>query len=470
MGSSCVNRIKRMICLPNRGTYYIEVYGCQMNFYDADLLANILDGAGYRPAPVVQEADVILVNTCSVREHAEHRAMGRIRELAGMKKEHPKVRLVVCGCMAQRMGSEMLRQIPGIDVVLGTDGYRDLPELLRRSETARIVETSVCAQEIYSQLVPRYDGEICAFVGVMRGCDNRCSYCIVPQLRGRARSRPLEDIVREVSGLVDRGCRQVTFLGQNVNLFGDGQNRFADLLRKTNEISHLWRIRFISSHPRDMDEGILVAMAESAKVCEHLHLPIQSGSNKILRAMRRGYTTQEYRSIVLRARELMPGLSITTDLIAGFPGETNGDFQETIKLMRELEFDDAFTFQYSPRPGTEAAKMSDQVPLDEQHRRLEQLIALQLEITKKINSRQVGRTIEILVERQSRRKTKELMGRTRNHKVVIFPGDVKLVGRLVHVKVKSVRGKTAWGEIIPDDQEGIDRRAAYRRRICSSTS
>lgn len=435
-----------MTHLSKTGSYYIESYGCQMNLYDADLMASILERAGYQPASGLGEADVILVNTCSVREHAERRAIGRIRELGALKRKRSEVRLVVCGCMAQRMGEKMLQMIPGVDLVVGTDGYRNLPKLLGRSEGFRIAETSVCAQEVYSQVVPRYRGGLTAFVAVMRGCDNRCAYCIVPQLRGPARSRPMDEILKEVAGLVDKGCRQVTFLGQNVNLYRDGLNGLPDLLRRANKQAGLYRIRFITSHPRDMNEEILMAMAEADKACEHLHLPLQSGSNRVLRAMRRGYTAEKYRSLVRRARELLPGLSITTDLIAGFPGETEMDFRETIQLMRDLEFDDAFTFGYSPRPGTEAADMVDQVPSDVRHRRLEKLIALQREITERVNQRLIGRTVEVLVGGRSKRKVQELMGRTRTHKVVIFAGGPELVGSLVQVRVKKARGEAAWGE------------------------
>lgn len=256
----------------------------------------------------------------------------------------------------------------------------------------------------------------------------------------------MDEILKEVAGLVDKGCRQVTFLGQNVNLYRDGLNGLPDLLRRANKQAGLYRIRFITSHPRDMNEEILMAMAEADKACEHLHLPLQSGSNRVLRAMRRGYTAEKYRSLVRRARELLPGLSITTDLIAGFPGETEMDFRETIQLMRDLEFDDAFTFGYSPRPGTEAADMVDQVPSDVRHRRLEKLIALQREITERVNQRLIGRTVEVLVGGRSKRKVQELMGRTRTHKVVIFAGGPELVGSLVQVRVKKARGEAAWGE------------------------
>jgi tRNA-2-methylthio-N6-dimethylallyladenosine synthase len=437
-----------MIQGAKRKTYYIESYGCQMNLYDSDLMASILGEAGYRPADGLEESEVIIVNTCSVREHAEKRALGRIRELGGLKNEFPQARLVVCGCMAQRLGEEILRLVPGVDLVVGTDSYRKLPELLSRSQELRGVEISTCTAEMYSQVTPHYKGGISAFVSVMRGCDNCCSYCIVPQLRGPARSRPMEEIIQEIFGLVDKGCRQVILLGQNVNLYDDGQGDFADLLRRVNEVQGLYRIRFVTSHPRDMDEAILLAMAESDKVCEHLHLPLQSGSDKILRAMRRGYTAAEYRSLVRRARDMMSGMSLSTDLIAGFPGEREEDFRETIRLMRELVFDDAFTFGYSPRPGTEAVRVPNQVAPEVRHHRLERLIVLQRDITNRLNQKLIGRTVEVLAEASSKRNTEELIGRTRTNKAVIFPGGPELIGTLVNVRVQKARGGTAWGEMI----------------------
>lgn len=438
-------------------SYYIEAYGCQMNLYDADLLGGILEKSGYFWTSDLHSADVILVNTCSVRANAEKRAIGRIRTLSGLKREKPSLRLVVCGCMAQRLGDELLRMIPGVDLVVGTGGYRDLPGLLDRSNASRIVETSGCESEVYSQLTPRYQGGVTAFVAVMRGCDNRCAYCVVPRLRGPARSRGLTEILREVRDLVAEGCSQVTFLGQNVNAYRDGSNDFSELLNKADRIDGLKRIRFVTSHPKDMDERILMAMAESNKVCEHLHLPLQSGSNSILRAMHRGYTAEQYEDLVSRARQLLPGLSITTDIIAGFPGEAEKDFEDTLDLMRRIEFDHAFTFQYSRRKGTEAARLPDQVPPEIRQNRLERLIALRREITHDLLMRLVGQRVEVLVEGRSKRNTGELIGRTRTHKPVVFPGRVDLIGQLRLVDVKRAGGGTAWGEISPvEGQEDKD--------------
>jgi len=451
-------------------SYYIESYGCQMNLYDADIMASILERSGYRPSRALEEADVILVNTCSVREHAEQRAMGRIRELAGLKRNRPGARLAVCGCMAQRMGQEILGLIPGIDLVVGTDSYKNLPKLLAQADGLRTVETSVCAQQSYSQIIPRYRGGVSAFVAVMRGCDNRCTYCVVPALRGPARSRPLKQILQEVKGFVVKGCREVTFLGQNVNAYRDGHRGLQDLLRKADQLSGLYRIRFITSHPRDMDQEILLAMADCQNVCEHLHLPLQSGSDKILRAMRRGYTAEEYRSLVQRAREILPGVSITTDLIAGFPGESEKDFRETLRLMRDVEFDDAFTFAYSHRPGTAAGEKKNQVPLGVRQGRLERLISLQREITHKLNQGLVGHTEEVLVESRSKRNIQELTGRTRTNKVVNFPGGQELIGTLVKVRVKRAQSGTAWGQQASGNKFEATRRAEVKRNTISLPS
>jgi tRNA-2-methylthio-N6-dimethylallyladenosine synthase len=428
-------------------SYCIEAYGCQMNLYDGDLIAGILERSGYRPACRISDADLMVVNTCSVRDHAERRALGRIRELAGLKKRRPQARLVVCGCMAQRMGAELLNQIMGVDLVVGTNQYRHLPDLIRKVDQGRAVSTD-SSTELYSEIMPRGRRGPSAFVAVMRGCNNRCSYCIVPHLRGPARSRSLEDIFHEVHALTQAGVREITFLGQNVNAYRSGRYRFADLLQRANDVERLWRVRFTTSHPRDMSDDILKAMAASAKVCRHLHLPLQSGSDRVLRAMRRGYTADQYRAVVDRARELNPGLSITTDLIAGFPTETESDFQQTLEMMRSIQFDDAFTFQYSPRPGTEAAQWPEQVSEAGGHQRLKRLIDLQRHITKSINEAMVGETMEVLVEGPSKRDRAELMGRPENHKVVVFPGDPELVGRLVQIRIVTARAGTARGMLL----------------------
>jgi tRNA-2-methylthio-N6-dimethylallyladenosine synthase len=429
-----------------RKTYAVEAYGCQMNVYDGGLIAGILEGDGYRPAPRISRADLMVVNTCSVRDHAERRVLGRIRELAGLRRQRPHSRLVVCGCMAQRMGAQLLDRIPGIDLVIGTGEYRRLPDLLCRIETGRAAVTSDTL-ELYSDIRPRPAPGLSAFVSVMRGCDNRCSYCIVPQLRGPARSRSVDDILDEVRTLTDQGIREITFLGQNVNAYRDGNRGFAGLLRRADRVDRLWRIRFTTSHPRDMSEEIFTAMAESGSVCEHLHLPLQSGSDRILKAMRRGYTTGQYRSVVDRARELIPGLSLTTDLIAGFPGETDEDFRQTLDMLEAIEFDHAFTFQYSPRPGTDAVKFSGQVPEKVRQQRLRTLIDTQHAITQQISGQMAGRTVEVLVEGPSKRNAAEMMGRTRTNKVVIFSGNSRLSGRLVRVHVETVQGVTAKGKL-----------------------
>jgi tRNA-2-methylthio-N6-dimethylallyladenosine synthase len=300
---------------------------------------------------------------------------------------------------------------------------------------------------MYSDVRPRIAPGLSAFISVMRGCDNRCSYCIVPRLRGPARSRPLKDILDEARSLTEGDVREVTFLGQNVNAYRDGNNRFADLLRGAGRIERLWRIRFTTSHPRDMSEDILKAVAETESVCEHLHLPLQSGSDRILKAMRRGYTVARYRSVIDRARALIPGVSITTDLIAGFPGETEEDFRQTLEMMGIVEFDAAFTFGYSPRQGTDALRFSGQVPGPVRQERLERLIDHQLEITGRVNQKLVGQTVEVLVEGRSKRNAAELMGRTRTNKGVIFAGDIRLAGKLAPVRVKTVRTATARGEL-----------------------
>jgi len=427
-------------------TFYIKSYGCQMNLLDSQLVAGILTKEGYQPTDDPSHTGVILVNTCAVREHAEQRALGRIRELLRHKRGNPQVRLVVMGCMAQRLGEELFRLAPGVDIVVGPDSYRRLPQLLEGLDHSPLSSLSLNPQESYSGISARREEGTSAFVSVMRGCNNFCSFCIVPLVRGRERSRPPEEIVREVRGLVAQGFKEVTLLGQNVNSYRWEGTDFPSLLWMLNEIEGIGRIRFTTSHPKDLSPQLLEAMAGADRVCEHLHLPLQSGSNRILQGMNRGYTREGYLRLIEEARRAIPHLALTTDLITGFPGERDGDFRQTVEVMEEVRFDSSFTFKYSPRPGTKAAGLTDDVPPEVKTERLNALIALQRRITAELNQRLVGTTQEVLVEKAGKFPG-QLFGRTRTNKPVVFPGKGGLMGHILQLKINKAKGWTLFGEL-----------------------
>src|SRR5256885_6124420 len=340
---------------------YIETYGCQMNVSDSELMFGVLGRDGYVRTDDPAVADVLLINTCAVRDHAEQRVLGRMGELKRYKR--PGDVMGVVGCMAQRLGPKLLERVPQVDLVIGPDGYRALPELIARARDGqRAAEVTFKQWEHYEDVPPARDNPTSAFVTVQRGCDYRCTFCIVPMTRGPERSRKLADVVREVEGLVARGTTEVTLLGQTVNSYHDGEHDFADLLRAVGGVAGIRRLRFTSPYPTDFSQRVLAAMAQTPPVCEHVHLPVQSGSNRVLRRMLRRYTRERYLEVAAALRHAVPGIALTTDIIVGFPGETEQDFEETVSLVREVRFDDAYTFKYSPRDGTPAVKLKDRVP------------------------------------------------------------------------------------------------------------
>jgi len=398
---------------------YIETYGCQMNEYDSSMIASMLVGDGYSLTTGPEDADVVIVNTCSVRERAEVRVLGRLRHLRGLAPPHAVIGAV--GCVAQRMGKDLLTVVRGLDFVVGTDSYALLPDAIdraRRGSTA--VETAENQTVDYASRPRPLSASLCDFVSVMRGCNNYCSYCIVPYVRGRERSLPAKTVTTEVSELVELGMRDVTLLGQNVNSYADGSLDFAGLLERVNTVPDLTRIRFATSHPKDLSPRLIAAVAGLDKVCEHVHLPVQSGSTAILGRMNRRYTRDHYLGLISQLRESVPGVAITTDVIAGFPGETRPEFEETLSLMREVRFDSAFMFRYSVREGTAAATLDDDVPEREKIERLEEVIALQQSITTEINEGLIGTNVELLIEGPSQRDPSKLFGRTRTGKAVVL--------------------------------------------------
>ncbi|KPJ49739.1 hypothetical protein AMJ40_04820 [candidate division TA06 bacterium DG_26] len=424
--------------------YHIITYGCQMNLYDSGLIATLLEASGFESARTTGDADIILVNTCSVRQHAERRAMGRIASLANSKSQRDGLRIGVVGCMAKRYGQSLFSSLPFIDFVVGPDQYRRLPEIIGNGKrTASVDEDS---EERYSELRSRQRRGPCAFIAIMRGCNNFCSYCVVPYLRGRERSRPHGDIIRETEALTEQGVKEITLLGQNVNSYRDGTVDFPGLLEKLCGLSRIERIRFTTSHPKDVSVDLFRVMGSKSKVCNWLHLPVQSGSNRILELMNRRYSREQYLGLVAAARGCVQELSVTTDVMVGFPGETDEDFLRTVDLIQAIRFDFAYMFIYSNREGTAAANLED-LPLDIKKKRLEHIIDLQNRITKEQNTTLVGKQVELLVEGECKKGDYDGYGKTSNNKVVLFKGFCS-VGDLVRVEVHRLSGWTPWGEII----------------------
>jgi tRNA-2-methylthio-N6-dimethylallyladenosine synthase len=429
---------------------YIETYGCQMNVADSELVASILRDDQLSVVEDIAEADVIIFNTCSVRQHAEDRVLGRINHEMSRKKQKKNLKIGVIGCMAQRLDKELNKLNSNIDFVVGVDQYKKLPEIITDlfDEADFECNTIVNDNEIYKDIYPIHTGEFNAFVTIMRGCNNFCSYCIVPYTRGRERSRPTEDIINEITKIGEKGFKDVTLLGQNVNSYNYKNVNFADLLRQVNKIDTIQRIRFVTSHPKDLSDEVIQVMSESEKVCEHLHLALQSGDDEILAKMNRGYTAQHFFNITQKLRKAMPNIAITTDIIAGFPGETEEQFQRTYDLMKKIRFDYAFTFKYSPRSGTKAAEYTDQVQEAVRLARLQQLIVLQQDITTSKYKEQIGKTKEIYVEQVSKKSIYEMAGKSRDFKITVFPGSRTLIGKFVKVKITDAVGWTLKGELI----------------------
>jgi len=422
--------------------FFLETYGCQMNMADSELVSSILIDAGHQPVSKIDNADVIIFNTCSVRQHAEQRVLGRIANEKHRKLDNPGLKIGVIGCMAQRMGKRLMEIESGIDFVVGVDQYGLLGSILSDSELPEGDSTSMDSSQLYSSILPQRENQHCAFVTIMRGCDNFCTYCIVPYVRGRERSRPAQDIFAEVTAATLKGYRDITLLGQNVNSYSHDGYDFPGLLRHLNSIDSLWRLRFITSHPKDLSERLIDAMAECDKVCEHIHLPLQSGDNEILRRMNRSYSSGHYLDLITRLRNAIPDIAITTDLMTGFPGETGLHFENTLSMMREIEFDYAFCFKYSCREGTEAAAYDQQVPEELRLERLQRMIDLQREITLRKYEAKIGSQVEVFVENLSRKSADHVSGKTRDFKIAVLSGTVDQIGSLMTATVKSATAGT----------------------------
>jgi tRNA-2-methylthio-N6-dimethylallyladenosine synthase len=431
-----------------RPTVYIETYGCQMNVSDSELMLGKLAASGYDEVDAPEAADVILVNTCAIREHAEQRVMGRLGEMKSRMKSDAV--LGVTGCMAQRLGPQILERAGHVSLVIGPDGYRSLPYLVENARRGiKASATDFDLEEHYEDFKPRRFDKVKAWIPVQRGCDYRCTYCIVPTTRGPERSRRLEDVVREAQQVVADGMSEVVLLGQTVNSYNDGSYDFADLLRAVGSVDGIRRLRFTSPHPNDFSDRVVDAIAGVDAVCEHVHLPMQSGSSRTLRRMLRRYTREGYMQCVERLRKAVPGLSLTTDVIVGFPGETDADFEETLSAVREVGFDDAYTFKFSPRDGTPATRMpeSDTVSDEVASERLARLIETVRTGSRSRNMHMLGQRKEVLVEKEARRGGL-LQSRTRDFKTVIIPGDIDLIGTYATVELTGTTGSTFTGAIV----------------------
>ncbi len=439
---------------------YIETYGCQMNVSDSELMAGILTQSGHQTVPLLDDADVVLVNTCAIRENAETKVINRLTQLNHRKRRQPELIIGVCGCMAQHLRDKLIDAAPYVDLVMGPDAYRDLPIAL--DSLARGVESHVSMtdrdpfvglrldkSEDYADIAPIRKEGIRAWLTIQRGCDKMCTFCIVPFVRGRERSLPLKLLVEDVEKLVDQGFKEVVLLGQTVNSYHDNAADFGDLLYAVGDINGLERVRFTSPHPADATDSMIDAMANSPAVCKHLHLPLQSGSTEVLERMRRTYTAEEYRDLVSKLRERVPDIAITTDVIVGFCGETEEEFQQTYEMMADIRYDSAFMFKYSEREGTLAHKaFPDDVPEKVKGERLKRIIELQEKISAEINTATVGDTVAVLVEGESRRDADKYHGKSDGFKTAVFPKADSKVGDVVNVRVDRTTAHTLIGQIV----------------------
>jgi tRNA-2-methylthio-N6-dimethylallyladenosine synthase len=427
---------------------YVETYGCQMNVADTELMLGHLGSHGYTRADAPEAADVILLNTCAIREHAETRVLGRLGELARHKRRRPEVRLGITGCMAQHLRDRLRERAPYVDLLVGPDAYRRLPELLRAADgDDPHIALRLDPTETYADLPVARDGGVRAWVTVMRGCDRFCTFCIVPYVRGRERSLPGPALLAQVRQLADAGVREVVFLGQTVNAYHDGTWDFAELLRRTAEVPGILRIRFTSPHPSDTSERMIAAMAECPAIVPQLHLPVQAGSDRVLAGMARDYTVAEYEDLVARLRARIPALALSTDVIVGFPGEEEEDFAATEALLRRVRYDSAFLFKYSPRDGTRAFRWGDSVPEEEKTRRLRRLVELQEAVSAEINRRLVGTDVEVLVEGPARRGDGWMAGKSPQLKTVVFGGPAA-AGEVVRTRVEAATSHTLMGRVV----------------------
>ena len=429
---------------------YVETYGCQMNFADTEIVNGIMNRFGYNTTDVINDSNVILLNTCSIRDHAEAKIYQRLHELKKLKQVNSNLVVGIIGCMAERLKQDLIEKTKLVDLIVGPDEYRKLPYLIEKlSETGeKGVAVRLSKVETYDDIAPLRREGISAWLAVMRGCDKFCSFCVVPYTRGRERSRDLAGVVKEVKELWKEGFKEVTLLGQNVNSYRSGKNDFADLLKSCAIPVPDMRIRFTTSHPQDLSDKLLETIAEHKNLCKYIHLPVQSGSDRILDLMKRSYTIEHYLALIEKARKIIPGVALSTDIISGFPTETEEDHKMTLDIMDKVKYDGAYMFKYSAREKTKAFMMGDDIDDETKTRRLMEIIELQRQISFKLNSAMVGKSYEILIESLSKKSDEKLTGRTDGNKSVIIPKNGNKVGEKVKVKITAANSATLFGEVI----------------------
>ncbi len=432
---------------------YIETYGCQMNVADSEVIATILNDNEYEIIQDINQADIIFVNTCAVREHAEQRVFSRLDYFNTFKKKRKDIKIGILGCMAERLKKSILEQKPFVDIVAGPDSYRNLPEMIETTESGqKTVNVLLSKEETYNDILPtRYNSNgLSAFVSIMRGCDNMCSFCIVPFTRGRERSRSVESIMQEIEDIINDGYKEITLIGQNVDKYNYKDVNFAKLLAMVADVAKKLRIRFATSYPQHFTEEVMRVMASKSNVCHYIHLPVQSGSNNMLKAMKRGYTAEWYLDKINMIRSYVPDAAISTDIITGFCGETEEDHAATLNLMEQVKYDYAYMFKYSERPGTYAAKyLKDDVPEEIKLRRLNEIIDLQRSLSEESNKKDVGKTFKVMVEGVSKKSKEELFGRNSQNKVIVFPTKSNIKkGDIIRVEVTSYTSATLRGKAI----------------------
>lgn len=435
--------------------YMIVTWGCQMNEHDSEKIAGLLEGLDYEKTEIKDKSDLIIFNTCLVRENAELKVYGNLGELKALKRSNPDMIIAICGCMMQKAEVRNLikDKYPFVDLIFGTHNIHKLPELIaNHNQTSRmIVDVWEEGGEIIEGIPALRKHGFKAFVDIMQGCNNFCTYCIVPYTRGRERSRDPEDILLEIMGLAKEGYKEITLLGQNVNSYGktlESKLSFSQLLRMVNEIDGIERIRFMTSHPKDLSDDLIETIRDCEKVCEHLHLPFQAGSDNVLKAMNRKYTKEQYLRLVEKIKDSIPNVSLTTDIIVGFPGETEEDFEETLDVVRKVGFDSAFTFLYSVREGTPAAEMDNQISDSTKNNRFQRLLSTLHPISNELNQKLRNHILEVLVEEVSKNDEAYLSGRTRTNKIVHFKGSSELIGKLVNVKIETAKTWTLEGQLV----------------------
>ena len=435
-----------------RKTYHILTYGCQMNEHDSEKISGMLSSIGYEETTDDKSADLVILNTCLIRENAELRVFGKLGEVKGLKRKNPDILVAVCGCMMQRqeIREKVLKKFSFVDIIFGTNTIHELPMLIFNVEINKIKSVGIVdnTESIYENMPKQRKFKHKALVNITYGCNNFCTYCVVPYVRGREKSREPNEIIQEIKALAEDGCKEVTLLGQNVNSYGSNLEKkvtFAELLYEINKIEGIERIRFMTSHPKDLTDDLIKAIKECDKVCKHVHLPVQAGSNNVLSRMNRKYTKEHYLNLVEKLKKAVPDIAITTDIIVGFPGETEEDFLETIDIVKKVQYDSAFTFLYSVREGTEAAKMENQVPDEVKHERFDKLLDVLYPIVLERNQQCIGKVFPVLVESAENDK---LTGRTEHFRLVHFKGSNALIGEIVNVRITNVKTFHMEGEFV----------------------